>query len=84
MENDNMIPSQYLSACKEFKEIFNIPLNEYIDELGITMEIVMIDIIKFDKWLQSVHPYSEDKCSVQDIVEQYYGKRGVTLIKKLL
>lgn len=75
----------YIRAAKDFKQIFGLHLNEYIDTMFHVDRDAVFDYWKFVGVMRERHPEcSSDGISMADIVKEHYGERGASLIKKLI
>lgn len=69
-----------------FYRVFGIYVDQFYDPLtSIISNRIIIDIIKFDEWLHSKYGnYEDNGMSMEDLVREHYGVRGVELIKDLI
>lgn len=76
---------EYRKNAQAFKKIFNLNLNEFVDTLLTTNHSAEFDYPKFDSVINKRHPeLSGDDYSLRDIVNAYYGAKGVELIESFL
>lgn len=74
-----------LKLKKEFYDIFDTPLTNFVGFLGKVLKIWDFDIIKLDDWMHKRYQYEEEKDgSLMNFIEKRFGKEGVNLINKLL
>lgn len=79
---DNRICPDIQPTGKKFKEIFDVPLMKFVDEMlfSITHQF-HFDIIKFDDWLQNKHGYETEKDgSIKDFVAKKWGDKACELL----
>jgi hypothetical protein len=69
---------------KFFKDTFGLKLNEYLDtELSVVSKKPILDLYKFEEWLQSKHDINEDE-SIEDVLLQHYGKAVTEQIRDMI
>jgi hypothetical protein len=72
-------------AHKQFVKTFNMKLNPFLDGLMMTVtRRPVIDVFKFDDWLhEQFGNYEDDGKSMNDLINEKYGKGAVGLVKEL-
>jgi len=72
-------------ARKDFYAIFDTDITPFYDGfMTCLFKRLHIDILKLDEWLHKKHGNYEDKHqSMQDVIKEHYGEKGVELIDKL-
>ena len=70
----------------DFYAIFGIGFKSFYDGLmSIAMNHLCIDILKFDDWLHERYgDYEDNGQSMDDVVREKYGEKGVRLIEQLI
>lgn len=70
----------------EFYKVFGIGFKPFYDGLiSIASKKLCIDILKFDDWLHEKYgDYENEGKSMDDIVREKYGEKGVKLIEELI
>ncbi len=76
----------YPKQAKHFKEVFNLNLMEYLDRdfLKLSIPIPLFDIIKFEGYIESTHGEIPYGTSLNEVIQRYYGDRGVKTINELI
>lgn len=74
-----------LTELKEyFRNIFDTSIGQFIDTFMTALEArIVIDIVKFDEYLQKTHPNAEN-LSCSEIIFKYYGDEAAALIDELI
>ena len=69
----------------EFRNVFGIGFKPFYDGLiSVAAKQLCIDILKFDEWLHQQHGnYEDDGKSMDDIIREHYGEKGVELINEV-
>lgn len=77
--------SETASLSDEFMNVFGIGFKPFYDGLiSIASKCLCIDILKFDEWLHQQHGnYEDDGKSMDDIIREHYGEKGVRLINEV-
>jgi hypothetical protein len=80
--------SERYKARKDFREVFDADIEYLIGEserlLQVMTKRVVIDPFKFDDILHYKHGnYEDNSMSMEDIINTYYGKRGMNLFMAL-
>jgi len=70
----------------KFRGIFGISFKDFYDGLmSVASNHLCIDIIKFDDWLHEKHGNYEDSGqSMEELIREKYGEKGVKLIEDLM
>ena len=77
--------SQLNKLGDEFRSVFGIGFKPFYDGLiSVASKCLCIDILKFDKWLRQQHGnYEDEGKSMDDIIREHYGEKGVKLINEV-
>ena len=69
----------------EFRSVFGIGFKPFYDWLiSVAAKCLCIDIMKFDEWLHQQHGnYEDESKSMDDIIREHYGEKGVELINEV-
>jgi hypothetical protein len=71
-------------AATDFENVFGIHIKHFFDGFMTLMaKKICINIFKFDDWLQSKHKDYVDGVSLNDILLQKYGEKGLKLVHEL-
>lgn len=78
--------NRYRAALRDFKRMFGLNLNEFIDPLLTSDCELGFDYIKFAQVLESRHKDDLQKgdMSLQEVVTKHYGAKAAECIKELL
>lgn len=76
-------PVDYVSTCKEFKEVFGLDFREYVDTEFLILGELAVDIVRFGDWIDSKHGI-KDGTSIKEATQAFYGERGLKLITDLM
>ena len=78
--------SQLNKLGDEFRSVFGIGFKPFYDGLmSVACKHLCIDIPKFDEWLHQQHGnYEDDGKSMDDIIREHYGEKGLELINELM
>lgn len=78
--------SQLNKLGDEFRSVFGVGFKPFYDGLiSIASKCLHIDILKFDEWLHQQHGnYEDDGKSMDDIIREHYGEKGVELINEVI
>mgnify|MGYP006872997651 CR=1 FL=1 len=70
----------------KFQSIFGVGLMSFYDGLmSVVSRHLCIDILKFDDWLYEKYgEYEDNGQSMEDVVREHYGDKGVDLINGLI
>jgi len=70
----------------KFRSVFGIGFKPFYDGLlSVVSKQLCIDIMKFDEWLHQQHGnYEDDGKSMDDIIREHYGEKGVELINEVI
>jgi hypothetical protein len=75
---------EWSKAKKDF-EIFGISIRHFYDGLlTVAYKKIVIDIVKFDGWLEKIHPDEWKITSMDNLVRRHYGEKGIIILKKLI
>lgn len=75
----------YVRTARNFHKIFDLNINEYIDPFITNYLMVGFDYAKFEQTMSERHSGTmADGVSLQEVVNEHYGMRGVELIKSIL
>lgn len=77
--------SQLNKLGDEFRSVFGIGFKPFYDGLiSVASKCLCIDILKFDEWLHQQHGnYEDEGKSMDDIIREHYGEKGVELINEV-
>lgn len=69
----------------KFRSVFGVGFKPFYDGLvSIATKQLCIDILKFDEWLHQQHGnYEDEGKSMDDIIREHYGEKGVELINEV-
>ena len=74
--------SDLQKARSEFKNVFDLGLNEYLEkEITAITGFLVINIVDFYKFLEKQS--KEKEASFDSLLLDKYGQKGIELIKKL-
>jgi len=73
-----------IAIASEFKQIFNVNLNDYIMSEFKAFNVILLDIVKFDDYLMAIHKDYVDGVSMQKCILKHYGEKGNSIIEKLI
>lgn len=78
--------SDYSKAGKEWKRFFpDTPFREMWDNLlTVLFGEIVIDIVKFDKRLESLYPEEWENHSMEEIVTAHYGEKARGVLKRFI
>jgi hypothetical protein len=78
-------PKDWGKLRQDFFDTFHMPIVGVYDPfLSYAMQKFMVDIVKLDDRLHSLHgDYEERRMSMKDIIEANYGQAGLKLIEQL-
>lgn len=70
----------------KFQSIFGVGFKPFYDGLmSVALKHLCIDILKFDDWLHERHgDYEDNGQSMEDVIREHYGDKGVKLINELI
>ena len=70
----------------KFHSIFGVGFKPFYDELvSVMSRHLCIDILKFDDWLHEKYGnYEDNDQSMDDLIREKYGEKGVKLIEELM
>lgn len=79
--------TDFYEVAEKFGNIFGIRLIHFVDQTrsALVFGYVVIDIIKFDKWLHKKHGnYEKQGMSMKDCIIKFYGKEGDEIISNMI
>jgi len=78
---------EHPQAKKDFEAAFGIPIGQFYDGMmTMAFKQISIDPFKLDDWLhQKFGEYEEEQQkSMQDIIKEHYGFKGMLVFLKLM
>ena len=76
---------EWAKVDNDFQNCFGVSISPFYDGLlSLIFKRVVINLVKFDEWLESTYPDEWKNTAMFDILLHHYGQKGVSIIKTLI
>ncbi|MDR0694700.1 MAG: hypothetical protein LBF81_05325 [Prevotellaceae bacterium] len=76
---------EWAKVRKDFKECFEVSFAPfYAGLLTLAYRRIVMDIVKFDEWLEKNYPDEWENTSMENIIRHHYGQKGISIINALI